>query len=373
MPEEDNNNQSSSQSNSNTPPSTPTSPPSTPNSPPSTPTSTNSNPTTNPSTNPSTPSMPSTILPPSIEENEKNIQSVNLSLNQTITEPGIVIVNRQGVNADGSLFVTNTTFDTIDPDDKYAPDIRENLEEVVVAYVDNASVETNNLVNQIKLYASEIQCESFHGKGTIDDYNELFRAAANIANDSKQIQLDVNVEGFTEFGAAADELSNLFNGFITKLQSVSIINDLSFLRSIASALQKIVNLSHVFARFKQTIIATSTVQLPKSAHDTKVALESVMGEVSCAMNYINHFVNPLPTDNLQGAELSNDEKNIINKAVTTIDNWNVLSSQGVSIAMNNNTDIQYIKTANNDIKDKTTALRTATIALRNKLSLFNLH
>jgi len=98
-----------------------------------------------------------------------------------------------------------------------------------------------------------------------------------------------------------------------------------------------------------------------------------MNEVSCAMNYINHFVNPLPTDNLVDSDLSNDEKNIITKAVTTIDNWNVLSSQGVSIAMNNNTDIQYIKTANNDIKNKTTALQSATTALRNKFSLFNLH
>jgi hypothetical protein len=44
----------------------------------------------------------------------------------------------------------------------------------------------------------------------------------------------------------ADDLSSLFNGFILKLQNVNIINDTAFLKAIASALKKIVNLSNVF-------------------------------------------------------------------------------------------------------------------------------
>ena len=79
-------------------------------------------------------------------------------------------------------------------------------------YYDNEqNNETKLVLEQIKLYAGKIQCDVFHGKGSIDDYSELFRAASKIANDSKQIKLDVDVDGFNEFADAADELANLFN------------------------------------------------------------------------------------------------------------------------------------------------------------------
>ena len=40
------------------------------------------------------------------------------------------------------------------------------------------------------------------------------------------------------------------------------------------------------------ILITSSIKIPKSAHDTKIILDGVMSEVNCAMNYINNFVNP---------------------------------------------------------------------------------
>jgi len=69
-------------------------------------------------------------------------------------------------------------------------------------------------------------------KGTIDDYNELFIAASKIANDTKQMKLDVEVDGFDDFGRAADELSELFASFTKKIQNINIINDETFLQSV---------------------------------------------------------------------------------------------------------------------------------------------
>jgi hypothetical protein len=93
-----------------------------------------------------------------------------------------------------------------------------------------------------------------------------------------------------------------------------------------------------------------------------------MVEVNCALGYINHFVNPSDSPNLDAtASLSSQDKNIIDKAVSTIDNWNVLCDQGVSIAMNNNPDIQNIKQVNSDLKTKTINIRNAT----NLLHLFS--
>jgi hypothetical protein len=268
-------------------------------------------------------------------------------------------------------FATQSTFNTIDP--TLDTQINQNLVETVDSYYnDSNNSQTALVMTQIRDYASKIQCSDFHGKGSIDDYSELFRAAAKIANDSKQIKLDVDVSGFTEFSQAADDLSNLFNSFIIKLQNVSIINDLDFLTSISIALQKIWNLSETFGRFKHTILATSSIQIPKSAHDTKIILEGVIGEVNCAMNYINHFVNP-SSQALPAANLSLAEHDVINRAVSTIDNWNTLCDQGVSIAMSSNPDIQYITQSNDILKNQTNNLRSATSSLRTKLSLYNIN
>lgn len=294
---------------------------------------------------------------------------VSPTLNQTIVGTGFVVTNTQGPDASGNE-ITHTTFDTTDPAIDFQVD--ENLTGVVEAYYDNTNeTATAQVLQEIELYASRIQCSDFHGKGTIDDYAQLFNAAAKIANESKQMQLDIDIDGFNEFADAADELSKLFTSFIVKLESVSIIDDMNFLRAVSEALRKIWNLSEVFGRFKQTILATSSIQLPKSAHETKIVLESVMANVNCAMKYISHFVDAsfaAPPE----ADLSQDEKNVITAAVSTIDNWNVLCEQGVSIAMSNNPDIQYITNASNQLKTTTSTLKSATDRLKNKLASYNI-
>ena len=53
------------------------------------------------------------------------------------------------------------------------------------------------------------------------------------------MNLDIDVDGFNDFGKAADDLANLFNTFIIKLQNVNIINDNNFLSSVLDALKKL--------------------------------------------------------------------------------------------------------------------------------------
>jgi len=302
-----------------------------------------------------------------------NGASTNPNTNPTnpnrVNPEGYVVQNTQGPDASGNI-LTHTTFDTTDPEVDFQ--VEEDLTGIVVAYYDNTQeTETAKLLGDIQNYASKIQCSDFHGKGTIDDYSELFNAAAKIANESKQMALNIDIDGFNEFAVAADELSKLFSSFIVKLESVSIIDDLNFLRSVSVALQKIWNLSEVFGKFKQTILATSSIQLPKSTHETKLALETVISNVNCAMKYISHFVDASVVAPAE-ADLSTEEKNVIEAAVHTIDNWNILCEQGVSIAMSNNPDIQFITNASNQIKNTTQTLKTATDKLKTKLSSYNI-
>ena len=247
--------------------------------------------------------------------------------------------------------------------------INEDLVGLVTSNYDDESGPngTGALVAQITDLAGKIKCESFHGKGSIDDYQELFVVASQIASDTKQMQLDVDISGFNEFGSAADELAALFINFTRKLENVNIINDTIFLTAVASALQKVYHLSEVFGRFKETILLTSTVKIPKSAHDTSLLLHGVMSEVSCAMGYINNFVNPDAT--LVNAQLSDTDKEIIANASSTIEHWNVLCDQGVSIALSNSPDIQFIKIANTTLGQQSTILRNTTASLRAKIAL----
>jgi len=286
-----------------------------------------------------------------------------------VTPLGYVVTNQQYFDASGNQH-TETQFTTTDP----LSDVQifEDLCGNVVHYYDDTNDSAKSaIIAQIQTYAAEIKCTNFQGKGSIDDYTQLFQAAAQIANESAQMQLDVDIDGFNEFASAADDLSALFTSFILKLQNVSIIDDTAFLTAVANALGKIANLSKVFAHFKETILATSTIQIPKSAHDTSILLQNVSSQINCAMKYINHFVDsssPAPAE----ANLSAEEQGIINAAVSTITNWNILCDQGVTIAMANDPDIQGINAVNQTLKQTKQTLINATALLRAKLQGFNL-
>ena len=301
--------------------------------------------------------------------NQSNTLILNLTLDQKVDTVNTHVSNQQGQSADGSE-VTESKMTTTDPN--AAPQITEDLMGKVEStyYNNETDIATSTVLDEIKLYAGKIQCSDFHGKGTIDDYTGLFQAASRIANETKQMQLDVDVDGFNDFGKAADDLSALFNSFIVKLQNVSIIDDSSFLQSVADALKKIYNLSEVFGKFKETIVITSDIRIPKSLQETKNILTEVMDELNCAMGYIGNFV--VRDANLPAGQLSAKDKNIIQKAADTIDNWNILCEHGVTIALTNSTDIQAIKNMNSELKTKSQNLQNVTNILRARLQNLNL-
>ena len=317
--------------------------------------------------------MPSN--PPSPSNSGSSSVTTDPSANLSVTTDtssntvGYVVTNQQYTDSSGNEHI-NTQFNTVDTTSDVQ--IVEDLSGEIIKYHDDTN-DTGKaaLLAQIQTYANDIQCTSFHGKGSIEDYTQLFQAAAQIANESAHMQLDIDVEGFNEFATAADDLSKLFTGFILKLENVSIIDDTVFLTAVANALSKISNLSKVFGKFKETILGTSTIHLPKSAHDASVILKDVVGQINCAMTYINHFVDSsVPAPSV--AELSKEEKNIIDAAVTTIHNWNTLCDQGVSIAMSSDPDIQFVSNANQSLRQKTQTLNNATALLRSKFAAFNM-
>jgi len=306
---------------------------------------------------------------PSSPKNNSNDNSNNNSNNSIIDisfdiSTDVSLNDETGLGYIIDVSANETTFITPQPN-LYIPQIYEDLSINIVTIDDNESI-----LSQIRVCASQIKCENFHGKGSIEDYNELFTAAAQIANDTKTIELDINIDGFNEFASAADDLSALFHSFTMKLQSVSIIDDKIFLNSILVALQKIVNLSNTFARFKETILATNTIEIPKSISTTSAIISQVSDEIDCAMKYINNFV--VPDSNLIDAALSDSDKLIITKATSTIESWNSIVKNGVSVTMYNNSNVQYITQENNNYYSKATILKATTLSLRNKFNFYNI-
>lgn len=295
-----------------------------------------------------------------------------ITLNQAydISGGGAHVINQQGINTEGD-HATYTGFDTVPHVENDAVFITQKLEQTVTNTYDNSSNPvTTQVINDIKMYAQEIKCTDFQGKGTIDDYSQLFAAASKIANETKQMQLSVDISGFSEFGQVADEMASLFSGFTLKLQSINIVSDLAFLHAVRAALAKIANLSKVFGEFQQTILATATIELPKSAHEATLVVEGVMSELNCAIQFINHFADsssPAPSS----ADLSSTEQNIIAQAVKTIDNWTVLCDNDVSVAMTTNPDVVYMKQASAELKTKASTMRNNVATLRTKLAGYN--
>jgi hypothetical protein len=272
----------------------------------------------------------------------------------TIIEPGITIRGEaSGIN-----------LNTYSP---VLPDISFNMQQEVTIFTDCSG--DQSLVEQIRMYASQINCSDFHGKGSIDDYAVLFDAASRLVNETKHVELDVQIEGFNEFAQAADDLSALFASFTKRLQSVNIIEDTTFLTSILNALRRIVKLTEEFGRFKETIKATNTIKLSDSVGETKQILEGVTDEITCAMNYITHFTNPDGTI-IPSAELSAADKNAIQRSVQTLNAWSEICNHGVSIAMMNDPDIQYIQQTNQLFMQQSAILKQATSTLRGRYAAY---
>ena len=237
-------------------------------------------------------------------------------------------------------------------------------------------ISINSIMQEISLYAGKINCSDFQGKGTIDDYTELFKAASDLAKEAKQTSLNINIDGFKEFGNAADELSELFKHYITKIEHMNVVNDQVFLAEILFYLKKIWNLSETFGRFKETIMGTSIIKIPKSLQDTRNIIDGVMTEVDCAMKYIQCFVSPESIHDVSlcapgSLELSTVEKNQIQEAVKTIQKWNHFYNDDIHIALSENTDIKFIESANKIIKNTATALKDKTAILKGKLLMYS--
>ena len=283
---------------------------------------------------------------------------------------GLEIITQTGINKDGTEMVQILAF-TTDPSSDVQ--IVEKLNTTIQIYDDEIDPEVNGIIQEISQYASKINCSDFQGKGSIDDYAELFKVASNLAQEAKKTTLEIDITGFNEFGNAADELSKLFQQYIVRLENLNVINDKDFLKAISVSLKKIWNLSETFGKFKETILGTSVIKVPKSLKDTRVVIEDVMGDIDCAMKYVHHFISPESdgNTNLGGyAELSDAEKQIIEESIQTISNWDQLYNKGMQIAISENADIKFIEEANKIIQTTSNSLKDATSIFKGKLTFY---
>lgn len=280
---------------------------------------------------------------------------------------GLETIRENAVLPDGTIIYQELNF-TVDPSSDIQ--IVEDLSAIIQIYNDETDLSLNIIMQEITQYAENIKCTNFQGKGSIDDYAELFTVASNLAKEAKQTSLVIDISGFYEFGNAADELSKVFQEYIIKLKNINVVNDMDFLKAIVSSLKKISHLADVFGKFKETILATSIVQIPKSLEDTRFILDGVMSEVDCAMKYVHHFICPENDVSMCSASnLSPEEKALIQSAISTIQNWDNKYSKNLQVILSENADVQFIEAANKLIANTAKDMKTATSIFKGKISI----
>ena len=280
---------------------------------------------------------------------------------------GFEIIRETAVLPDGTIIYQQVGI-TVDTSSDIQ--ITQDLSAIIQVYNDETDPSLNAIMQEISQYAANINCTNFQGKGSIDDYAELFTVASNLAKEAKQTTLVIDISGFYEFGKAADELSNVFQQYIVKLQNINVVNDMEFLKAITASLKKISHLADVFGKFKKTILATSIVEIPKSLEDTRLILDGVMSEVDCAMKYINHFICPENDISMCAASsLSPEEKALIASAITTIQEWDNKYSKNLQGILSENADVKFIAEANQIIANTAKLLKNATAVFKGKISI----
>jgi citrate lyase gamma subunit len=302
------------------------------------------------------------LYPSDISINAYDISFVN----------GMKIITETGFSH--GKFISETAAITIDPSNDVQIVI--DLSAVVQQYNHAVDISINSIMQEISMYAGKINCSDFQGKGTVDDYMELFQAASDMAKHAKQTTLNINIDRFKEFGNAADELSALFQNYIVKIENINVINDMAFLSEMLFYLKKIWNLSETFGKFKDTILGTSIIKIPKSLEDTRNIIDGVMSEVDCAMKYIECFISPEKVADISlccpgSYELDTDDKYQIMEAVKTIQKWNYLYNDNIQIAISENADVQFIENANEIIKNTANIMKNNTAILKGKIKIFS--
>jgi SepF-like predicted cell division protein (DUF552 family) len=243
----------------------------------------------------------------------------------------------------------------------------EDLSTIIQIYEDGIDPSLYCILQDISLNASKLKNANFQGNGTIEDYAELFTEALKLMRNNTFV---IDISGFYDFGNAADELSNVFQQYIVKLDNINVVNDMEFLKAITASLKKISHLADIFGKFKKTILATSIVEIPKSLEDTRLILDGVMSEVDCAMKYVQHFICP-ENDISMCAEssLSPEEKALIAAAITTIQDWDNKYSKNLQGILSENADVKFIAEANQMIANTAKVLKNSTAVFKGKISI----
>ena len=294
-------------------------------------------------------------------------QDASINSFTTSVSGGFEIIQETAVLPDGTIIYQQVGI-TIDPSSDIQ--ITQDLSAIIRIYNDETDPSLNAIMQEITKYAANINCTNFQGKGSIDDYAELFTVASNLAKEAKQTTLVIDISGFYEFGNAADELSNVFQQYIVKLQNINVVNDMEFLKAITASLKKISHLADVFGKFKETILATSIVEIPKSLEDTRLIIDGVMSEVDCAMKYVQHFICPENDISMCAASsLSPEEKALIASAIATIQEWDNKYSKNLQGILSENADVKFIAEANQIIANTAKLLKNSTVVFKGKISI----
>lgn len=285
-------------------------------------------------------------------------------------------VTNEDRNNDGVLDQVTTTVTTTDYSNDGIIDVTETnvtvldgntgdaIESDITILVDNASgsfesqvtfvqgsEDSKSLVLEIQKLQEKIKCSRFQGKGTMDDYANVFKKIQQYfaAVGDSNVEITIDTENLDNFAEQAKIFSEMFEEILIKFNKVSSVDDSVVLKKIRDDMVTITKMYENIDKFKAIVTGTSSLQIPQTIIDCTEVLNNINSDIACSLSYINYFVDssaPMNELQLQRSQLSGDDKKALEFFENSIQVWIDMVNNDGTVAMSTNA---YVKAFKNRI------------------------
>jgi len=153
------------------------------------------------------------------------------------------------------------------------------------------SNESKKILCEIDGYIDNIRCDKLTGKGSIDDYKNLFQRVFEYSDEltTQKISLDMDMKKLDKFADSAEQLTKTISDLTIRLKSIVAVNDIKFLNDFRDKVQKISKLYETIDEFQTTIIESSELYIPTTLEQINKKLRKITEEIDSSMVYLDNF------------------------------------------------------------------------------------
>lgn len=270
------------------------------------------------------------------DNSEQNIVSGNTTTE--VFSGGVSTVD-EGVDANG-----NTIVDL----DLEAQSGRVKITQDLTAATSDIDIseEAQAVLKDIESYSEDIKAENFAGKGSLEDYQELFQKVCKYSQDLKDTNIDltIDMDKLSDFAESAKALTGFIGSLTLSLRRVVTVSDITFLKDFKEKIYNISLLYKTIGDFQTTIIATANLKVPGSVSKILALLQKITSQINNTMTYMDYFTGIISKEEVdKSAYLTDDSRAALNRAISALDTWKALADAQTSTSLSTDKTVQDLK------------------------------